>query len=210
MKVIFQRKIGLNEIKTRLKAKTGTRKSVRAQAWERRHSSFHFKPWAQWSNLIFSVISTASNASWESCRHCSVLVSMPREINHRPVAAGVTHISLPLPLARHQAAGAPPQSREQWSSHALCKTLARTHLKRRTVIFYSVLCLFFFFFGGILWHIPPVLTVTCRCDRCSKHLLSAAVIHLPSHCWIMASLLMQTFIHGHILCGYHRDSNTDV
>lgn len=59
---------------------------------------------------------------------------MPREINHRPVAAGVTHISVLLPLAQHQAAGAPPQSREQWSSRAFCKVLARTHLMRCTVI----------------------------------------------------------------------------
>lgn len=135
-------KIGLNRIKTWLKAKTGKKKSVRAKAGERRNSSFHFNPWARQSNLIFSVISAAPNASWELCRLCSVLVSMPREINHRPEAAGVTHISPLLPLAWHQAAGAPPQSREQWSSHAFCKILAGTHLMRCTVIsiFYSALC----------------------------------------------------------------------
>lgn len=134
-------KIGLNRIKTWLKAKTGKKKSVRAKAGERRNSSFHFNPWARQSNLIFSVISAAPNASWELCRLCSVLVSMPREINHRPEAAGVTHISPLLPLAWHQAAGAPPQSREQWSSHAFCKILAGTHLMRCTVIsiFYSAL-----------------------------------------------------------------------
>lgn len=87
-------------------------------------------------------ISSFFNARWESCSLRSILASKPREINHRPVAAGVTHISLPLllPLARHQAAGAPPQSRQHWSSRALCKILARDHLMRCTVIsvfFYS-------------------------------------------------------------------------
>lgn len=164
-------KIGLNRIKTWLKAKTRKKKSVRAKAGERRNSSFHFNPWARQSNLIFSVISAAPNASWELCRLCSVLVSMPREINHRPEAAGVTHISLLLPLAWHQAAGAPPQSREQRSSHAYCKILAGTHLMRCTVIFIFLQCfmpldtaqggfgvVFFFFFAHLAKNLQLIIS----------------------------------------------------
>lgn len=65
------------------------------------------------SNLIFPVISAASNASQENFWLSCILVSMPRQINHRPMTAGVTHINPLVHLAQHQAAGAPPQSHGQ-------------------------------------------------------------------------------------------------
>lgn len=105
-------------------AQTASGKRVRVKAWEWRWSSFHFRILMWHSNLIFPVISAASNAM--SGVLLSFLCTDFHAQKNKPQAgaAGVTDISLLLPLAWHQAVGAPPQIHWQrtavWVSCANC------------------------------------------------------------------------------------------
>lgn len=72
----------------------GSRPEVKASVWEQESGNIpvSISKLQVWQNhSIFFKISTASAASWESCWVSCVLISLPTQINLRPVCRALVH-----------------------------------------------------------------------------------------------------------------------